>query len=78
VPFVPVRATGLYADLCRIFRWIEPLGSGQLTIATATTTAGHIQVLTQTPDEAQKFGEDVAKAVRIWRLTDTATRGSNL
>ena len=63
VPFVPVRATGLYADLCRIFRWIEPLGSGQLTIATATTTAGHIQVLTQTPDEAQKFGEDVAKAV---------------
>ena len=63
VPFAPVRATGLGAALLRFFRGIEPMGGGHITIATATSTAGHIQVLTRTPDEAQKFGEDVAKAV---------------
>ena len=63
VPFAPVRATGLGAALLRFFRGIEPMGGGHITIATATSTAGHIQVLTRTPDEAQKFGEDVAKAI---------------
>ena len=63
VPFAPVRAAGLRASLLRFFRGIEPMGGGHITIATATSTAGHIQALTRTPDEARKFGEDVAKAV---------------
>ena len=63
VPFAPVRAAGLRASLLRFFRGIDPMGGGHITIATATSTAGHIQALTRTPDEARKFGEDVAKAV---------------
>ena len=63
MPFAPVRAAGLRASLLRFFRGIEPLGGGHITIANATSTAGHIQALTRTPDEAQKFGEDVAKAI---------------
>ncbi len=63
VPFVPVRATGVRAQLLRLFRRIEPLGGGQIAIATATSTAGHIRALTRTPDEAQKLGEEVAQAI---------------
>jgi hypothetical protein len=59
------------ATLLRVFRGIDTLRDGNIVIATATSTAGHVAALTRTPDAAQMIGEETAK--QLLRLGDSPT-----
>ena len=63
VPFKPERASGLGAKALRIFRGIKTLGGGEINIAAGTSTAGHVKALQRTPEEAEKIGQEVTRAI---------------